>query len=190
MRVLAIFAFLACAGIPASATILQQLALDEMVQKSTSIVRGRVIGSSEVVRGGTVLTIYKFETVESLKPGPAAREVAVPGGVAGGLRQAVVGAPTLDTGKEYVLFLWVGRSGLSQLMGMSQGLFRVEHTATGDLQASRHAVGEQMLNAAGHAVRDETLSMPLLELKARVSKALAIAVTPRAPRSQVLRADK
>jgi hypothetical protein len=101
----------------------------------------------------------------------------------------VAGAPILHAGREYVLFLWTSRSGLTQLMGMSQGLFRVER-ATGDLRASRDAAGEQMLDAAGHAVRDEALSMPLTELKARVSKALAIAATAAGPGAQALRAGK
>jgi hypothetical protein len=180
MRVVAISVFLACAaGIPAGATILQQLTLDEMVQKSTSIVRARVTGSSEVVRGGDVFTVYKLETLEILKSGPAAREVAVPGGVAGGMRQVVAGAPTLRAAREYVLFLWTSRSGLTQLMGMSQGLFSVERTTAGDAQASHAAAGEQMLDGVGRAVRDEPLSMPLTELRAKVSKALAVAITAR-----------
>jgi hypothetical protein len=93
------------------------------------------------------------------------------------MRQVVVGAPILRAGREYVLFLWTSRSGLTQLMGMSQGLFSVERTAAGDGQASRAAAGEQVLDAAGHAVRDQALSMPLTELKAKVSKALGVAVT-------------
>ncbi len=177
MRVVAIFAFLASVGIPAGATILQQLTLDDMVRKSTSIVQARVTGSSEVVRNGDVFTIYKFETLEVLKSGSATREVAVPGGVAGGMRQVVAGAPTLRAGEEYILFLWTGRSGLTQLMGMSQGLFSVERTTAGGAQASRAAAGEQMLDASGRAVRDEALSMPLTELKAKIAKALAVAVT-------------
>lgn len=190
MRVLAISVFLASVGIPAGATILQQLTLDEMARKSTSIVRAKVTGSSELVRGGDVFTVYKFETLEALKSGPAAREVAVPGGVAGGMRQVVAGAPTLRAGREYVLFLWTGRSGLTQLMGMSQGLFSVDRSTAGDRQVSRAAANEQMLDAAGRAVRDETLSMPLPELKAKVSKALAVAVTAGAPGVQALRAGK
>ena len=176
MRVIAIFVFLASVGIPAGATILQRLTLDEMAQKSTVIVHARVTGSTQMVQRGDVFTLYKFETLETLKSGPKAREVAVPGGVAGGMQQVVAGAPTLRTGREYVLFLWTGRSGLTQLMGMSQGLFSVEKTSAGDSQASRAAAGEQMLDAAGHAVRDEPLTIPLSELKAKVSKALAVAV--------------
>ena len=190
MRVVAISLFLASVGIPAGATILQQLTLDEMVTKSTSIVRAKVTGSSEVVRGGDVFTLYKFETLEILKSGRAAQEVAVPGGVAGGMRQVVAGAPTLRAGREYVLFLWTGRSGLTQLMGMSQGLFNVERTTANDRQASRAAVGEQMLDPAGHAVRGEALSMPLTELKAKVSKILAVALTAGAAGSPAPGAGK
>jgi hypothetical protein len=177
MRVIAISMFLATVGIPAGATILQQVTIDEMARKSTSIIRARVTGSSEALRGGDVFTFYKFATLETLKSGPAAREVAVPGGLAGGIRQVVAGAPTLRAGREYVLFLWTSRSGLTQLMGMSQGLFSVDHTPSGDGQASRAAAGEQMLDASGRAVRDEALSMPLIELKAKVSKALAVSAT-------------
>jgi hypothetical protein len=190
MRVVAISMFLASVGIPAGATILQQLTLDDMARKSTLIVRARVTGSSEVVRGGDVFTLYKFETLEVLKSGTAAQEVAVPGGVAGGMRQVVAGAPTLRAGREYVLFLWTGRSGLTQLMGMSQGVFSVERTTTGDGLASRVAAGEQMLDVAGHAVPDQPLSMSLTELKTRVSKALAVAITAGAPGAQAPRAGK
>ena len=190
MRVVAISLFLASVGIPARATILQQLTLDEMARESTSIVRARVTGSSEAVRGGDVFTLYKFETLEILKSGRAAQEVAVPGGVAGGMRQVVAGAPTLRAGREYVLFLWTGRSGLTQLMGMSQGLFSVEYTTAGDGLASRAAAGEQMLDAAGHAVRGEALSMPLTELKAKVSKILAVASTAGAAGSLAMGAAK
>ena len=172
MRVVAIFVFLASVTIPAGATILQRLTLDEMAQKSTVIVRAKVTGSSEIIRSGEIFTIYKLDVLQTLKSGPGVREVAVPGGVVGGMRQVVAGAPTLSAGREYVLFLWTSRSGLTQLMGMSQGLFAVERTAAGDVIATRAAAGEQMLDGAGRAVRDETLSLPWAELKSKVMKTL------------------
>ncbi len=161
------------AGAPAQGTTLQQLSLGEMAQKSTAIVRARVTGSSEVLRGTDVYTVYQLETLEALKTpnGIQPVDVAVPGGVAGGLRQVVEGAPVLRAGREYVLFLWTGRSGLTQLMGMSQGLFSVERMA-GDVIATRAAAGEQILDGAGRAVRDEGLSMPWPELKSKVMKNL------------------
>jgi len=182
MRFVATSVLLACAaGIPAGATILQQLTLDDMARKSTSIVRAKVTASSEIARGGNVFTVYNFETLEILKSGPTTSEVAVPGGVAGGLRQVVAGAPILHVGREYVLFLWTSRSGLTQITGMSQGLFSVDKR-NGDRRASRVAAGEQMLDASGHVVRDEMLSISLTELRAKISRALSVTAA-RAPRT-------
>ena len=157
------------------ATTLQQLPLDEMAQKSTAIVRAKVVGSAGVLRGADVYTVYELQIEENWKSGGASirRRVAVPGGMAGGWRQTVAGAPALQTGQEYVIFLWTGRSGLTQIMGLSQGLFDVRTNAAGDRMAMRAAAGEQMLDAAGRAVRDQAVSMKLSELKARVSHALS-----------------
>jgi hypothetical protein len=189
MRAVAISVFLACVGMPASATILQQLTFEEMAQKSTLIVRAKVTSSGGVVRGGEVFTIYRFETLETLKSSRPASELAVAGGIAGGIRQVVAGSPILHPGPEYVFFLWTGPSGLAQLLGMSQGLFTVERNKPGDARASRMAAGEQMLDSSGRAVRDEALSMPWAELKAKVSQALS-AVPKTAPRTLAAGAGK
>ncbi len=176
MRALAIFVCFTGAWVPAEATTLQQLSLSEMAQKATAIVRAKVTGSVEVLRGTDVYTVYQLATLETVKApnGVKAADVAVPGGVAGGLRQVVAGAPVLRAGQEYVLFLWTSRSGLTQLMGMTQGLFAVERTTEGDVLATRAAAGEQMLDGAGHGIRDEALSMPWAELKSRVIKSLTV----------------
>jgi len=176
MRALAIFLCLCVPGawIPAKATTLQQLSLGEMAQKSTAVVRAKVMGSIEVLRGTDVFTVYRLDILETVKApnGIKPADVAVPGGIAGGLRQVVPGAPVLNAGQEYVLFLWTSRSGLTQVMGMSQGLFTVERTTAGDVIATRAAAGEQILDSAGRAVRDEGLSMPWAELKSKVLKTL------------------
>src|SRR5258708_22469310 len=127
MRKLAILIAFTGALISASATTLQQLGFAEMAQKSTAIARVRVIRVCGVLRGTDVYTVYHFETLESLKATDDSRttDVAVPGGVAGGIRQVVAGAPSLRVGNEYVLFLWTSRSGLTQIIGLSQGGFSV-----------------------------------------------------------------
>lgn len=157
-----------------SATTLQKLTLPEMAQKSTAVVRARVKTSAGVLRGADVYTVYQLEPVEIWKA-PAAgapRAVAVPGGVAGGLRQPVDGAPALVEGHEYVFFLWTSRTGLTQLIGLSQGLFDVR--AVGGVPTVwRGAASERMLDAGGQPVRDEAVSMKLAELKTQVAKALA-----------------
>jgi hypothetical protein len=175
MRFLWVTLSLATLLAPLQATTLEQLPLDEMTRKSTAIVRARVGGSMGVLRGADVYTMYRIEIQEILKPGlkPVPVEVAVPGGVAGGLRQMVAGAPALRIGSEYVMFLWTGRSGITQLIGLSQGLLDVTRSGAGDPVARRAPAGELMLDSAGRAVQDQPISMKLSDLKAQVSRALA-----------------
>lgn len=170
MGKLYVFGLLAMA--PLGATTLEQLPLPEMAQKSTAIVHARVKASTGVLRGSDVYTVYQLDPIEIWKApasGPP-REVAVPGGIAGGLRQPVDGAPKLDAGREYVLFLWTGRNGLTQLIGLSQGLFDVRE----DRMVWRSPATERMLDSAGRpVVRDQAVSMKLGDLKAQVVRALA-----------------
>jgi hypothetical protein len=183
MRTLAILIAFTGAWFPAGATTLQQLGLGEMAQKSTAIARVRVIRANAVLRGTDVYTVYQFETLESLKSAAGGRtqEVAVPGGAAGGIRQVVAGAPSLRVGEEYVIFLWTSRSGWTQIIGLSQGVFAVEHVPAGDTLVTRAAAGEQMLDAAGRPVRDQALAMKWPELKAQVRQALRPAALPSGP---------
>lgn len=156
------------------ATTLEQLTLDEMSQKSTAIVRARVTGSHAGMRSGNIYTYFRLEVLDNWK-GQAVREVAVPGGEADGIRQTVAGAPELKPGHEYVLFLWTSRSGLTQVMGLSQGLFRLSEEGSGEAVAQRPAASELMLNPAGLPVADRAVTMPLHDLRTRVRQALATA---------------
>ena len=176
----------ALAVMPLDATTLQKLSLPEMARKSTAVVRARVMGSAGVLRGSDVYTVYKLDAVEVWKApaSGAPREVAVPGGIAGGLRQPVDGAPALIEGREYVLFLWTSPTGLTQLIGLSQGLFDVRiadgaKPAVGrspvdgkSLWVWRSPASERMLDGQGRAVRDEAVSMKLTDLKTQVARAL------------------
>jgi hypothetical protein len=174
MRSLLITLSLASVLAPLRGTTLEQLPLDMMTDQSTAIVRAKVMGSSGVLRGAEVYTVYQIEIVERWKGANLSNlgQVAVPGGVAGGWRQMVAGAPSLHPGEEYVMFLWTSRSGLTQLMGLSQGLFTVRRDGAGDAVAMRAAAGELMLDAGGRAVKDEAVSMKLSDLKAQVRRAL------------------
>src|SRR5436190_2080149 len=103
-----------------SATTLERLTVDAMVEKSNSIVRGKVVSSQGEVRNGMIFTKYLVQVDESWKGNPGRIvEVFVPGGVANGLRQTIPGAPALEQGDEFVLFLWAGASGRQQIIGLS-----------------------------------------------------------------------
>src|SRR5580658_2185587 len=139
-------------GGSAAAATLQQLSLDQMAQSATAIVRARVTGSSASLTGSTIYTHYKLEISETWKGAPAA-EVMLPGGVAGSYRQSFPGVPALQTGAEYVLFLWKSsKTGITHVVGLSQGIFNVTQQADGSFQVDRPRIGETMLDAAGRLV--------------------------------------
>lgn len=162
------------------ATTLEQLTLDDMAQKSTAIVRARVAGSHAGTRGTNIYTFFELQVIETWKSSGQINsqntiEVAVPGGAFDGIRQNVTGAPELKPGQEYVLFLWTSRSGLTQVIGLSQGLFKVSEESSGKAVAQRPAASELMLNRSGLPVDDRAVSMPLQDLRTHVRQALASA---------------
>lgn len=159
-----------CACCSAGAATLQQLSLDQMAQSATAVVRARVTGSSASFTGSTIYTHYKLQISETWKGVPGT-EVMLPGGVAGGYRQSFPGVPSLQTGAEYVLFLWKSSStGITHVVGLSQGIFNITQQADGSLQAGRPVIGETMLDATGRPVKDHAVRMQLSDLKAQVSQ--------------------
>jgi len=156
-------------GLLCQAATLERLSLDEMTQKSTAIVRGRVTGSFTTQHGSMIYTHYRLDVSERWKGGDTAvAGVVVPGGVAGGLRQAFAGVPRLAAGREYVLFLWTGPSGLTHLIGLSQGVFNLSRDAGGDWTAYRPACAEVMLDKDGTPVHDQAVTLRLSDLRQRV----------------------
>lgn len=159
---------------PVGAVTLLRLELDEMIEKSTAIVRGQVAGSWVRFHGPVIYTHYRIRVLERWKGAEATEEdVVVPGGVADGLRQVFPGAPKLADGTEYVLFLWRGSSGLTNIMGLTQGLFDVHRDIAGGVFAARMATSESMLDAGGRLVKDEPLRLRFEELRGRIRAALA-----------------
>jgi hypothetical protein len=158
----------------ASAATLQQLSMAQMAQSATAVVRARVTGESASLTGSTIYTHYKLQVTETWKGSPAT-EVMLPGGVAGGIRQSFPGVPQLQTGSEYVLFLWTSRkTGITHIVGMNQGMFSVSEQTGGSglpvILASRPRVGEGMFDAKGHLVQDQAVRMNLSDMKALVSR--------------------
>ncbi len=69
-----------------SAATLERLGMDEMIEKSTAIVRGRVTGQRAAFRGPVIYTHFSVQVLERWKGVESAQvEVAVPGGAARGL---------------------------------------------------------------------------------------------------------
>jgi hypothetical protein len=158
---------------PLGATTLAQLSLADMIGQSTGIVRAKVTRSFASYRGSDIYTHYQLEVLENLKAAPAATaDVAVPGGYLNGVHQTVAGAPQLIVGQEYVVFLWAGKSGMTQIIGLSQGLFQVRPNASGDPVLVRGGAGEMMVDASGRLTKDQPVSIALSELRSAIAKQL------------------
>jgi len=164
-----------CWLVPLWGATLEQLSLDDMIEKSSAIVRGRVTGSWAAFSGPSIFTHYRVQVTERWKgPADATVEFVVPGGRVDRVRQVCSGAPELLEGKEYVLFLWASRAGVVHIIGLTQGLFELPAASTGEALAVRPASSEVMLEAGtGRAVTAERIEMRVRELSSRISANLS-----------------
>jgi len=169
------FAVLLVFGIrPLPCATLQQLTMDDLIAQSTAIVRGTVVDSWAAPTGSVIYTHYKIQVSESLKGlRQGSVEVVVAGGVVNNLSQSFSGSPTLNKGDQFVLFLWTSRAGLTQIMGLTQGLFAIAPGASTDPMATRAATRELMLDAkTAQPVKDAVLSMHLSDLRSLIANTL------------------
>jgi len=174
MRRLFVCGVLATALGALQGSTLQQLSLNDMIVKSTAIVRGKAQFTYAAYRGSIIYSHYQVQVSESLKGLVTSQiDVAVLGGVANGKRQHFAGAPTLASGQDYVFFLWTSKSGLTQVIGLSQGLFAVTTNSSGQSTVVRAASTETMLNASGQPVTDSDIQMPLSSLRSQIQSVLA-----------------
>lgn len=161
---------------PLQGATLERLTLDDMIEKATAIVRGRITGSYAEARGNVVYTRYQMRVEERWKgPEQPAVEFLVPGGTAGRLRQTYSGSPKLVEGKDYLIFLWTSpRTRSNFVLGFTQGLFNLPKDAGGAAMAVREPTAEIMLEpGTGRVVRDERIEMRLRDMSARISNSLA-----------------
>lgn len=165
------------------AVTLEELTLDEMIAASTYIVRGRVEGVVGVTGASVLYTEYDLRVAEVLQGdllggeatqgggSPARLRLALPGGKVGNREQSFSGVPIPVAGKEYVFFLWRGRNGLLQLVGMTQGLLEVKRR-TGVATAERAPTDGMLLNRrSGLPVHDQGLRISLSRLRSNVMTA-------------------
>jgi len=173
-------ACMVCATLaPLHGSTLLQLSLNDMIRKSTSIVHGTAHRTYSAFHGSMIYSHYQIQVSETLKGSSVSQiDLFVPGGVAGGLQQSYAGSPTLVEGQDYVIFLWASKTGVTQIIGLSQGLFAVTANSTGQPIIVRAAASETMLNASGQVVMDSDIKMLLSDLRTRVPQVLSGKVGP------------
>jgi hypothetical protein len=144
---------IACAAIAAalvpqvSATMLLPGDLGDIARAASAIVRGTVVDvrSDWADSRRRVETIVTLRVSESLKGDMRGLvSVKVPGGVLGRYRSITIGAPSFRQGEEVVLFLGAEPPALPYLIGLGQGVFRVQR----DLRTGATAVTPPALLAS------------------------------------------
>ena len=163
-----------CLGLLQGAT-LEQLSMNDMIVKSTAIVHGKVSGTYSAFNNRIIYTHYTVQVSERFKgSNQNSIDVVVPGGTVGDLRQTFSGAPSFNVGDDYVFFLWTSRAGLTQVLGLTQGLFWVAQDGSADPVATRVASREPMVeHGTGRQVKDQTWSMKLSQLRTQIATTLA-----------------
>ncbi|MGC0774899.1 MAG: hypothetical protein WB543_18330 [Candidatus Acidiferrum sp.] len=121
------------------ATTLSRLKLDDLAQESTAVARLRCLGTKSLWDQGEIWTETKFEVIQREKGSlPGIVTVRMLGGNVGHLHSHVDEVPAFRTGEEVYLFLW-GRDGEPyQVMGWSQGTFRIARNPSSGLEVVTH----------------------------------------------------
>ncbi len=160
------------AGLLPAAT-LEKLSLDDMILKSTEIVRGKVMSQTPVKRGSVIYTETVVQVAQRWK-GSTANTITIylAGGSIGKVKQHFPGTPDLKTGTEYMMFLWTGTSGATQIIGLSQGLFELDY-AKGQATAQRNGSRETMIDpSTGRVIADEAVVLTLSQMSSRIQQLL------------------
>jgi hypothetical protein len=133
VRALALILSLALSA-PALSTTVLDLTADQLRARADVVVRARVVSEEARWVGPRIVTFHTVEVREVLA-GVLSRDeraakrvvVGVPGGIVGTRGQSVAGAPDLEVGQEWVLYLGrgAGPGGARGIVGIFQGAFRV-----------------------------------------------------------------
>jgi len=160
---------------PLHSATLERLTLDDMILRSTSIVRGKVTASWADFTGSVIYTHYKLDVTEQFKGAPKTTvEIMTPGGTVKGVQSTFSGSPLLNTGDEFVFFLWTSKTGITWITGLTQGLFALTAEGSTDRMATRSASRELMLDpGTSRPVKDTAVVMKLSSLRSRIAATLA-----------------
>jgi hypothetical protein len=112
-----------------SATVLLPGDLGDIARAASAIVRGTVVDvrcdwADNRRRVETIVTLRVSESLKGDMRGLVS--VKVPGGVLGRYRSITIGAPSFRQGEEVVLFLGAAPPALPYVIGLGQGVFRVQ----------------------------------------------------------------
>ena len=124
-------------AVPAHATSVVPLYLDEIIDTATTVIHGTCIGnrSDRDPQTGMIVTYTTFQVQDVLKGQAGFTHIIkqIGGDLPdGSLKYKVQGVPTFKVGENYVVFLYgVSSAGFSSPVGLGQGRFNVVIDETG-----------------------------------------------------------
>lgn len=128
MAALLAVAIAASAG-AAHATMVVTRSTAEMAAKSEHVAHVQVTDVQIVRRpDGWISTVYTLSPVDSIK-GDGSFEISVPGGQLGSEIIHVAGAPSLQVGREYIVFAERAKNGRNIVLGLYQGVKAIARDA-------------------------------------------------------------
>jgi hypothetical protein len=117
-------------AIAANATTLARLNFEDLARQSTAVARLRCLDAKSVWAEREIWTETRFEVVQSEKGTlPGIITVRMLGGTLGNLHSHVDEVPAFRPGEEVYLFLWSRPGAPYQVLGWSQGTFRIARNA-------------------------------------------------------------
>ncbi len=123
------FLAISCSAREVQSTTMLRLNTEGLTNKAREIIQGKVVRKqSEWNQDKTKInTTITIEVVRSLKGDSSPKEVTIrqPGGVVGGVGLKVSGFPDFREGEEVLVFLQDGEEGFRNVVGLTQGKFRI-----------------------------------------------------------------
>jgi hypothetical protein len=152
-----------------AATTVLPVDFDEMVARSHTVVRGRVVDVRTQATAGrrSIESLVTLAVLDAVK-GSAAPEVVfrVPGGQIGRYRRVMVGAPEFAPGDDVIVFLSGTFPVIPMPYGLSQGVFRVGRDAAGRGVVSGPQPGQEHLVRGDPARRPVDVDLFLRQVRA------------------------
>jgi hypothetical protein len=166
---------LALLAIAASATTLSRLKLEDLAQESTAVARVRCLGTMSQWQRGEIWTETKFEVLEREKGAlPGIIMLRLLGGNVGHLHSHVDEVPSFRAGEEVYLFLWAREGEPYQVLGWSQGTFRIARNPQSGLEmVTQDSASAAIFDPQTRAFRRGGIrNLPVAIFKEKLHKAL------------------
>lgn len=166
---------LALLAVAASATTLSRLKLEDLAQESTAVARMRCLGATSQWDQGEIWTETKFEVLQVEKGSlPGVVTVRLLGGNVGHLHSHVDEVPMFRAGEEVYLFLWAREGEPYQVLGWSQGTFRIARNPRSGLEiVTQDSASAAVFDSQVRAFRRGGIrNLPVAIFKEKLHKAL------------------